>query len=526
MFDGGKIQLLRQAHLALASSRPLLPQQVEARRMSLAEFTKQAWHIVEPATKLQWNWHLDALCDHIQALLEGRLAKRNLLLLVPPGFTKSTTVSVMAPSWWWINHPWWRAIFASGNDSVALCDSVKCRDIIESGWYARTFGVTWSLADDQNAKGYYRNTAQGFRMATTAGAKVTGDRAHALFCDDANDAADAHRKTARDTVNYWWDQALSNRVADAQTGTRVIVCQRLHPQDLPGHVLEVEPENWEVLSIPQEWEESRRTATSLNWTDPRTVEGTLAFPERFPANVVAVEKVRLGTSGYAGQHQQRPTIQGGELFQRVYLQLLDELPICSQIIISVDSAFKVGQENDFSVALVMGQFDRGVAVLEMHRHKYTYPMLKTVITELGERVKPSALLAEDKASGQSLIQDLQLNTVLPVKAVPVDGDKLMRANICVPGWEAGRVFALRGSPWLDDFLDEVTQFPKSVHDDIVDALVQGLRFLTLGGADVDKYVRVLTQQDTAAADAAVKVALSKRPGATCTDITSEGHTWH
>jgi predicted phage terminase large subunit-like protein len=103
--------------------------------------------------------------------------------------------------------------------------------------------------------------------------------------------------------------------------------------------------------------------------------------------------------------------------------------------------------------------------------------------ELAAKWKPTAVLVEDKASGQSLIQDLQQNTRLPVRPVAVDGDKLMRAHTVVPSWEAGRVFALDGAPFLPELLSELYAFPKSPHDDQTDALVQGARYIiTHGGS--------------------------------------------
>jgi predicted phage terminase large subunit-like protein len=146
--------------------------------------------------------------------------------------------------------------------------------------------------------------------------------------------------------------------------------------------------------------------------------------------------------------------------------------------ISFDSAFKTGEENDYSVAVVLGEFERGCFILDVVRGRYAYPQLRAVMVELAAKWRPSAVLVEDKASGQSLVQDLQQNTALPVRPQKVDGDKLSRAHTCVPAWEAGRVFAQAGAPFLADLLAELTAFPKSAHDDQVDALVQGLRYCT------------------------------------------------
>lgn len=479
----------------------------EKAKRKLSEFVKQAWAIVEPGKELIWNWHLDAICDHVQALLEGRLGKKNLLINVPPGSMKSTIVSVCAPAWWWLHQPGWRGIFASGSDSVAMRDSIKCRDILDSDWYRRLFQPEWRWARDQNAKGHFKNTRQGFRMALTAGAKVTGDRADGLFVDDPLDAQEAYSKAARDQKLIWWDQAFANRLNNASTGTRCVIMQRLHEEDLAGHVLELEASQWELLLIPQEWEESARRTTSLGWTDPRTQEGELMFPARFPEKDLVLERARLGSSGYAGQHQQRPAAKEGEIFKRGFVQFYDPavpLPEFRRRVMSWDTAFKEKTQNDPSAGLVGAEADRGIYLLDHVAERMSYPALKEKAKTWGAAHHPSALLIEDKASGQSLIQELQLETSLPVVPVQVDTDKVARAWACVPTWEARRIFLPKDAPWVDGFLTELYTFPKAAHDDQVDAFTQLVRYLTLGGGSTG--LADWLQQEVARAEAERKQA--------------------
>lgn len=476
-------KLIPQAQALLAGGHgpeQLTPAQRTARGISLAQFVQAMWPILEPATVLVWSWALQAICDHVQALLEGRLARNNLIINVPPGSAKSTIVSVAAPSWRWITQPSWRGIFASGNPAVVTRDSLRCRTVIESPWYRRSFGITWELAEDANEKRRYLNSATGFRVALSSQAKVTGDRATDIFCDDPLDADDAYSEAERNAVNNWWDSAYANRLNDLRTGHRCIIMQRLHPEDLVGHILKREPDAWELLRIPMVWEESQRVTTSLGWTDPRTKDGELMDPVRFPQEVIDAERLRLGESGFAGQHQQRPHAAAGEVFKVGRLQLWDagvELPAMQRTIVSLDTAFKVNQTSDYSVGFVLGKFERGIFLLDRVRGRYGYPMLRAIVEELAGRWRPSAALIEDAASGQSLIQDLRSSSALPIVPVRPDGDKLSRAHTVVPMWEAGRIFARADAPWLREFLEELNAFPLSPHDDQVDAFVQGVRYL-------------------------------------------------
>lgn len=304
----------------------------EKARRSLAEFIREGWHVLEPTTPLIWNWHMDAIALHVQAAVEGwmdvqrwmqreqlRATERpdqepetqpvqliqNLLFNVPPGSAKSRIISVYTPPWVWLRWPEWRVLYLSTNPDVALRDSVFCREVIESDWYQSWFRPEWQLADDQNAKSFYRNTRGGSRRAKGYLAKITGDRYDALFVDDPNDPEEAHSETVRTSINDRWTSTIYNRVNDLRTSLRIGIQQRVHEDDWSGHVLQ--EGGWEHVCIPMEYEPQRLDAerdgiprtTAIGWSDPRTEEGELLFPERFPPEVVAKEKKRLGSYGYA-----------------------------------------------------------------------------------------------------------------------------------------------------------------------------------------------------------------------------------
>jgi len=481
----------------------------ERMRRSLAEFVKEAWHIIEPATPLIWNWHLDAICEHVQALVTGGLSRNNLIINVPPGSMKSTIISVCTPAWIWIRRPSYRAVFSSGNRRVTSRDSVKCRMILESNWYRTTFGIAWKFREDQNEKLSYTNTETGTRVAATVRERIIGERYNGLWCDDPLDAQDANSVAEVTTVNTWWDTSWSNRVADEKTSTRCLIMQRLRENDPTGHLLERESQYWELLRIPQEWEEAQRRTTSLGWSDPRHVEGELMFPERFSAEGLAKEKVTLGQSGYEGQHQQRPSSLAGEIFKRGYAQFIfpGAIPPAAyrQRVISWDTASKVKQENDYSVSLVGDEFDRGVLISSCIRAKMKYPALKET-AKLQAQMSlrgVNALLIEDSSAGQQLIPELQTTTSLPIVPCPTGGlDKVAKAWPVVPYWESSRVFFpcdIDGvpEPWVSIFLEELYSFPKAPHDDQVDAFVQLLAYLlrSSGGMALIAYYQSLIKKD-------------------------------
>lgn len=506
-----------------APTRPAVPLSAihaELARRSLSWFFRLSWAVLEPTDPLIWNWHIEAVCDHVQALLEGRIPQRNLLINVPPGSAKSRVVSVCTTPWMWLHQPAWRAIYGSGNPDVAIRDSMYARDLIESDWYQETFRPTWQLAGDQNAKGHYRNTATGERRALSTGAKVTGSRAHALFVDDALDAKEAHAKPARASALLWYRQAFSNRLSSPQSGTRCIIEQRLHAGDLSGYLLESQPEMWDHLNIRQEYEvpteiEPRRV-TSIGWTDPRTTEGELMNPQRFPASVLAQERLILGSSGYAGQHQQRPTSAEGNIFKRDWfryyktpdtngdLKKLIEILGITRLVQGVDTALTEKKSSDFTADCTIGVAPNRFYVLDLYKKKSEFPEAKKAVVLYHAKWGANAVAIEGggSASGKVTAQELRRETRVPIIEVP-NIDKVVGANKIAPTVEAGCVYLPEDADWVADFVESLCTFPMANHDDDVDAFRIALDYAINGGGGMGMFEWMRMQ---AAAHAVAPVA--------------------
>ena len=195
-----------------------------AAKLSLYEFLKQAWHVIEPGTPLVPGWHLQAIAEHLEAVTAGTI--KNLAITIPPGSTKSILVCICWPGWAWINKPELRWLFAANESDLVIRDAVACRRLIESDWYRERWGDIFSLTSDQNVKSWYENSRRGYRTSTTVGSYVTGKKGDILVIDDANDAIKVLSKANRITVNGWFDKAFYNRVNDLKLGRRVIIGQR------------------------------------------------------------------------------------------------------------------------------------------------------------------------------------------------------------------------------------------------------------------------------------------------------------
>ena len=471
------------------------PQEIQAEqsRRCLAEFIRYGWHVLEPATKLDWNWHIEAIALHVQAALDGWRIKQqdetytqliqNLLINVPPGTAKSRIVSVFTPAWMWLHEPSWSAIFLSANPRVALRDSMYCRQVLESEWYQEWFTPEWKLRADANGKELYRNTAGGYRQALGWNSKITGDRAHALFVDDPHDADEIKSDVMREGVLQRWDDAIANRVNDLRSSLRVGIMQRLHELDWSGHVLK--QGMWNHLCLPMEYEAERACKcpecmageTVIGWRDPRTQEGELLFPQRFPRNVLAGELIRLTPVGYAGQMQQRPAPKEGSFFKISKFEIIPATP--ANLVATWRAWDMAATEGSgaYTVGVKFGVDGAGVYyVLDVKRGQWGTDTRNKMIRQTaeldGKSVKVRGPQDPGAAGKDAALAFVRLLAGFTAKTEPVSGDKVTRADPYSAQVNVGNVKLVQGD-WNTAFIEEHRLFPNGTYKDQVDAAADG-----------------------------------------------------
>lgn len=311
---------------------------------------------------------------------------------------------------------------------------------------------------------------------------VGGDNIIVANCDDPHNVKEAESQAIREAALLWWDQAMSTRLNDPKTGARIIVMQRVHEADLAGHVLE--QGGYVHLNLPMEYEPEAVHFTGFGKPDPRTDPGQLLAPDRVGPAEVADLKLRLGSRAYAGQFQQRPAPAEGGTFKREWWQRYRIPPRLVKVEQFMDSAFKTGVSNDYSVIATWGDDGQGnLYVLDVWRARVEYPDLMHAAHDQHAKHAHWAvsvpLVIEDQASGQSAIQTLRrplpVNTgiILPALTVvdfslPAGMSKEARAEAVSPEVEAKRVFLPEDAPWVADFIEEHAVFPAGAHDDQVD----------------------------------------------------------
>jgi predicted phage terminase large subunit-like protein len=445
--------------------------------MPLRKFIAEGWSILDPGSPFRPNWHIDAICDHLEAASRGEI--QDLVISIPPGHGKSRIVSVFWHPWIWTWWPEWRGIFCSyGAQPVApsMRDSVNARSVIVSEWYQANFHPQWRLTGDQNVKSYYRNTKTGERLALTVGAG-TGFRGNAVAIDDPINLSDRHSETVLENVKDWWDKSMSSRFNDQARRLRVIIAQRSVVGDLTGHVLA--QGGYEHLCLPSEYDPKRRAVTSLGIADPRTEPGELLFPALFPREVLDQAKKDLGSIDYSAQHQQLPVPMSGGIFQREWFtaNYYTKLPpVWHEVIQSWDMSFKDTKSSDYVVGQIWARLGADVFLLYERRGQMNYPNTRKAVIEVSGSWKSALLkLVEDKANGPAIIDDLRA-TIPGLVAVEPEGSKEARAAAVSPMIESGNVHLPDPSIWpeVNEWLDEICTFPKGIHDDRVDSFTQAL----------------------------------------------------
>lgn len=455
----------------------LLAVERELCRRSLAEFSRRAWHVLEPAAELKWGWALDAICQHLEAVTDGRITR--LLMNVPPGSMKSLLTGVIWPAWEWgpRNMPEMRYIGTAHEETLAIRDSRKCRDLIKSEWYQKLWPL--ELSRDLDGKREFGNVKKGSRQAR-AFTSMTGVRGDRVILDDPISADNANSEAKLEAARIAFTETLPTRV-NSDKSAIVVIMQRLSEKDVSGVILEMGLP-YVHLFIPMRFEAGYRCQTEIGYSDPRTEDGELMFPERFgEAQVSELEKT-LGSYGTAGQLQQRPAPRGGGILKEAWFRYYTQLPRMEFRTIHADTAQKTKEENDYSVFQCWGRSIVGEAVLiDQIRGKWEAPELVVQTRAFWHKHLNTpgvgtlrAMMVEDKVSGTGLIQTLRREGI-PITPVQRNNDKLSRAHDAAPFIESGNVLLPQDAPWLSDFLSEASSFPGGAHDDQLDPMFDAIK---------------------------------------------------
>lgn len=447
-------------------------------REDFGSFIAKTFTTTDPGTKYLHNWHIEIIADRLQQVREGKI--KRLIINMPPRSLKSVCVSVAWPAWLLGNNPSTRIMAASYSNLLSVKHSLDTRLVLTSNWYKEIFPDT-IIVNDQNEKSKFLTTKRGFRFATSIGGTATGEGADILIVDDPHNPLQAASQVQRFHAINWFDQTFSTRLNNKKNGAIIIVMQRLHVDDLTGHLLK--KDGWQHLCLPAIF--PKETVYSYGKLSKLVTQGEFLHNGREGGDEITRAKTELGSYGFAAQYMQNPVPLSGGMVELCWIKrykfsgerFLVEPLTHKNIIQSWDTAIKSGLGNDYSVCTSWAITDDAYYLLDVFAHRMEYPALKKNCIALAEKWQPNAILIEDKASGQSLIQDLRLSSKLPVLPISPTSDKITRFARVTPLFESGKIFLPQNAPWLADYEAQLLGFPNITHDDMVDSTSQFLNWV-------------------------------------------------
>lgn len=428
--------------------------------------------------KLQWDGYKAAphhllIAETLYRVVKGKC--KRLMIFMPPRHGKSMLCSEYFPAWYLGRRPDKQIIAATYAQQLADDFGRKVRNQMASDVYSLIFPDS-RLSDDSQAANRLHTVKGGAYFAVGAGGPITGRGADLLLIDDPiKGREDAESETMRQRLKDWYTSVARTRLMPG--GSIVVIQTRWHEDDLAGWLLrEHQHEGWEVLSLPA-------------LAEPGDVlgrdEGDPLWPEAYPTPELERLRLAIGSRDWAALYQQRPSAAEGGMFKREHWQyyrptetnpaaLVASLGI-HFVVQAWDTAFKTKETNDYSVCVTIGVAASRYYILDVWRDRCEFPDLKRALVAQQAKWGAHSVIIEDKASGQSLLQELRRNTRVPIIPVKADVDKVLRANAVTAIHESGLVYLPEGEPWVSDFVDELAGFPTAPHDDQVDAFVHALK---------------------------------------------------
>lgn len=499
--------------LKIENTKALVELYVQMRRKgecetSLRAFVKNAWSYVEPGVPYVHGWHIDAICEHLEAVNNGEI--RKLIINVPPRTGKSTICSVLFPAWVWITAPQKKFLYASFGLHLSMRDSRKCRTLIGSTWYQRNWADRFAILTakgGQDTKQRFDNDKGGVRESTATNVGTTGAGGNIIFYDDPNDLNQMSSEPYIQQVINFHEIVMGSRLDDPKTGARVLIQQRSSERDLTGHILETD-KTWDHLVIPMEYEGPRKL-TSIGWEDPRKQIGQLMCPDRIgPEECAQLKKHPIR---WAGQYQQTPSPGEGAKFKREWWnfynppgvetldpsgkvipirikhpgtgEITEKIPIpCppafEQVVQAWDMAFKNESENDFVSGQAWGRVGANVMLLKRDTRRMDFPETLSAVRQMSAEFPCPEKLVEGKANGPAVIQTLK-NEIPGMIESPINQGLLELATSMTGYAEAGNIYFPNPNlyPWVWDLIEQFAVYPRGKHDDDVAAAAHAWRRL-------------------------------------------------
>lgn len=451
---------------------------VEASRercQDFKQFIREAWHVLEPDTQFVAGWHIDAKAEHLMAVSRGEITR--LQINEPGGFMKSLVTSVFWQAWEWgpLGRPALRYLTTSYEQTWAIRDARRTRDLIESEW----FQARWPTVLLRTGERSFENDKRGYREAKPFGS-LTAGRGNRVIIDDPHSTEQAESQTERDTAIRIFRESVQDRLNDPLRDAIVLIMHRLNRDDLCGQIERLGLP-YTKLVLPMEFEPERKCTTFVNnemfWEDPRSTAGELLDPERHPRHEVEDLKKAMGGVAWSAKAQQNPTPREGAMFKRHWFEnkiiKAEGVPKGTVWVRHYDLAATKNKTSPRTVGIKMGKTRDGDYIVAdckacQESGSAVRKFVKSIAQTDGKRVHVS-LPQDPGQAGKTQAEDyVKMLAGYKAKAKPETGSKESRAEPFAAQVEAGNVYLVEGD-WNEAYIDELCEFPAGRFKDRVDA---------------------------------------------------------
>lgn len=466
--------------------------------ISLFEFMQIFWDTVSE-DPFHPNWHIPYLCEELEQVArlvgENTPKEYDLIINIPPGTTKTITVSIMFPVWCWTKWPHFKFICSSYSSALSLESADKCRNIIRSNKF-KTFYPYIGIKEDKDTKSNFQIThhkidpetgkSKGFtyggnRFSTSVGGTMTGFHGHILIVDDPLNPQQAASEVELEKANTWIDQTLSTRKTNKAVTPTIMVMQRLHQNDPSGYLLGKEKKVIKHICLPGE---IRKYGDFLKPKDLRKkYQDDLLDPVRLDWSVLEELETDLGQFGYAGQIGQNPVPPGGGMFR------VDQIPIIrsydkSSVVQEVrywDKA-ATADAGAYTVGVRLARMTDGTfLVVDVIRGQWSTDTRERMIRRIAELDGKKVHIGVEQEPGSGGKDSIRA-TIKNLAGFHVEsdrpvGDKIVRADPLSVQVNNTNVSLLAGE-WNRAFIDELRFFPFGTFKDQVDATSGAFSMLT------------------------------------------------
>ena len=433
------------------------------------------------------NWHHELMCEYLDKWVNRKI--KRLMIFMPPRHGKSELVSRKLPAFIFGKNPDAKIISCSYSADLATAMNRDVQRIIDKPEYHELFPNTTLNGKNirtvtgsalRNSDKFEIVNHQGMYRSAGVDGGITGMGGDYIIIDDpVKNRQDANSPTLRKKVWDWYTSTLYTRLE--RNGCILLTLTRWHEDDLAGRLLSAMKKNkdadkWVILTLPANYELSG----AKNY-DIRTHEGEALWPWKYDENALRTMKATMGSFEWSALYQQKPQPAEGSIIKPAWIKYrhFNDFPRMDEIILSWDMTFKDTDGTDFVVGQVWGKSGADVYLIDQTRRRMSFTDTLIAFKQLVQRnPQAKAKLIENEANGPAIISTLkhQIPGIVPVEP---NGSKLSRCYAVSYLFESGNVYLPypEEKQWVNDFVEEITQFPSAPHDDQVDAMSQALDYL-------------------------------------------------